>query len=133
VHSVLAEIDLDAEPGDIALAAAAMGRLAGATRAEVDAAVKAVQAALLHPLLRRAVQSDDCRREEPLVSRLADGTLLEGVVDLAFREAEGWTVVDFKTDASPGDQAHYAEQLRLYCAAIEEATGQPARAALLAV
>jgi ATP-dependent exoDNAse (exonuclease V) beta subunit len=133
VHAVLAEIDLQARPDAIAIAAAAQGRLAGATQTEVSAAARAVEAALAHPLLRRAAKSRDCRREEPLVHRLGDGTLLEGVVDLAFRDVEGWTVVDFKTDARPGDRAQYAAQLRLYCAAIEEATGAPARAALLAV
>jgi ATP-dependent exoDNAse (exonuclease V) beta subunit len=133
VHAVLSEIELQAGPDAIALAAAAQGRLAGATQAEVAAAARAVEAALLHPLLRRAAKSGDCRREEPLVHRLDDGTLIEGVVDLAFLDAGGWTVVDFKTDASPGDHDHYAAQLRLYCAAIEQATGAPARAALLAV
>jgi ATP-dependent exoDNAse (exonuclease V) beta subunit len=64
---------------------------------------------------------------------MPDGTLLEGVVDLAFREASGWTVVDFKTDAHPQAQPQYSRQLLLYCAAIEAATGVPARAALLAV
>jgi ATP-dependent exoDNAse (exonuclease V) beta subunit len=133
VHAVLAEIELQAGPDAIALAAAAQGRLAGATQAEIAAAARAVEAALSHPLLRRAAKSVDCRREEPLVHRLDDGTLIEGVVDLAFRDAGGWTVVDFKTDARPGDHDHYAAQLRLYCAAIEQATGAPARAALLAV
>lgn len=133
VHAVLAEIELQAGPDAIALAAAAQGRLAGATQVEVAAAAHAVEAALLHPLLRRAAKSGDCRREEPFVHRLDDGTLIEGVVDLAFRDAGGWTVVDFKTDARPGDHDRYAAQLRLYCAAIEKATGAPARAALLAV
>ncbi len=133
LHAVLAEIDLEAGAGDIDLAAAAQGRLAGATEPEVAAAARAVAAALRHPLLRRAAVSRDCRREEPLVHRLGDGTLLEGVVDLAFLDDQGWTVVDFKTDARPADHPHYAAQLRLYCAAIEEATGLPARAALLAV
>jgi len=67
------------------------------------------------------------------VHRLEDGTLIEGVVDLAFREVGGWTVVDFKTDARPDSHSQYAAQLRLYCAAITAATGLPARAALLAV
>ena len=133
VHAVLAEIDLRAGSASIAQAAAAQGRLVGAGQAEVEAAARAVEAALGHPLLQAAAQSDDCRREEPIVHLLADGTLLEGVVDLAFREARGWVVVDFKTDAHPADHLHYAAQLRLYCAAVEAATGAPARGALLAV
>ena len=133
VHAVLAEVELRADSAAVARAAAAQGRLVGAAQAEVDAAARAVEGALRHPLLQAAAQSDDCRREEPIVHRLDDGTLLEGVVDLAFRDAQGWVVVDFKTDARPGDHLHYAAQLRLYCAAIEAATGARARAALLAV
>ena len=133
VHAVLAEVELRADPAAIARTAAAQGRLVGASQAEVDAAAYAVEAALRHPLLQAAAQSEECRREEPIVHRLGDGTLLEGVVDLAFRDERGWVVVDFKTDARPGDHLHYAAQLRLYCAAIEAATGAHARAALLAV
>ncbi|MGZ6142780.1 MAG: UvrD-helicase domain-containing protein [Myxococcales bacterium] len=133
VHAVLAEVDLRAGPEAVARLAAAQGRMTDASPEEVTAAARAVLAALQHPLLQRAARSDDCRREEPLLHRLEDGTLLEGVVDLAFREQEGWTVVDFKTDARPAEHAHYAAQLRLYCDAIEAATGLPARAALLAV
>jgi ATP-dependent helicase/nuclease subunit A len=132
VHATLAEIPLRATPDEIARAAAAQGRFAGATTEEVQAAALAVQAALSHPLLRRAASSLEVRREEPLLHALPDGTLLEGVVDLAFLEPQGWTVVDFKTDPRPA-QPQYEEQLRLYCLAIEAATGKPATAALLAV
>ena len=38
------------------------------------------------------------RRETPITLTLADGTIVEGVLDLAFREKHEWTVVDFKTD-----------------------------------
>ncbi|HEX4383410.1 MAG TPA: PD-(D/E)XK nuclease family protein, partial [Myxococcales bacterium] len=132
VHAALAEIPLQASEAEIARAAAAQGRLAGAPAEEVEAAAQAVQAALRHPLLLRAAQALEVRREEPLLHVLPGGALLEGIVDLAFREAAGWTVVDFKTDARPA-QPQYEEQLRLYCEAIEAATGQPATAALLAV
>ncbi|MFN2549919.1 MAG: UvrD-helicase domain-containing protein [Myxococcales bacterium] len=131
VHAVLAEIDLRATPEGIARTAAAQGRIAGAPAEEISAAAAAVVAALQHPLLQAAARSDECRREEPVLHRLADGTLLEGVVDLAFRDAAGWTVIDFKTDAT--DRPHYAEQIRLYCAAVEAATGSRARGVLLAV
>ena len=133
VHATLADVELRANRDAIALLSAAQGRLVGATQAEVDAAARAVEAALRHPLLQAAAQSADCRREEPLLHVLPDGTLLEGIADLAFRDASGWTVVDFKTDARPGDHLRYELQLRLYCAAIEAATGAPARAVLLAV
>ncbi len=133
VHAALAEVGLRAGREEIARVAAAQGRLTGATDEEVAAAARAVEAALRHPLLLAAAASADCRREEPLIHRLGDGTVLEGVADLAFRDGEGWTVVDFKTDPRPEDHAQYSAQLRLYCAAIEAATGAPARGVLLAV
>jgi ATP-dependent helicase/nuclease subunit A len=148
-HAVLAEVSL-ALSGEAALAActalaAAHGRSLGATAEEITAAARAAAAALAHPLLRRAAKSADCRRETELFQRLPDGTLLEGVVDLAFAESAGagstgaagsgvrWTVVDFKTDARPGLEPRYQIQLRLYAAAIEAATGRPASAILLAI
>jgi len=133
VHAVLSAVDLGAGAAEVERAARAQGRMLGAGDEEVAAAAKAALAALGHPLLRRAAAAAECRREEPLVHRLEDGTLLEGVVDLAFRDASGWTVVDFKTDAQPGTQPRHAAQLRLYCAAIRAVSGLPARAALLAV
>lgn len=133
VHAVLAEVPLSAGAEEIAIRARAEGRRLGAPPQEIDAAVAAVAGALQHPLLRRAAGSNDLRREEAVLQRLPDGTLLEGAVDLAFREGEAWMVVDFKTDARPDAQAQYAAQLRLYCAAITAATGLPARGAILAV
>jgi ATP-dependent exoDNAse (exonuclease V) beta subunit len=130
VHATLAEAALDAAPADVARVAAAQGRLADASTEEVQAAARAATAALGHPLLRRAARALEVRREEPLLHVLADGTVLEGVVDLAFREPAGWTVVDFKTD---GAQPQYATQLRLYCEGVEAATGQPATGVLLAI
>jgi ATP-dependent helicase/nuclease subunit A len=133
VHAVLAEVDLGAGREDIARVARAQARLAGASEEEESQATRAVSAALAHPLLRRAAAASEVRREEPVVHRLDDGTLLEGVVDLAFRDGAGWTVVDFKTDPRPETHPHYAAQLRLYCRAIAAATGLPVKAALLAV
>src|SRR3954470_4074415 len=65
----------------------------------------ATTAALPHPLLRRAAASADCRREVPISHLLADGALVEGTADLAFREKGGWVVIDFKSDARRGGAA----------------------------
>jgi ATP-dependent exoDNAse (exonuclease V) beta subunit len=82
--------------------AQANARLIDATAEEVDAAATTVRAALQHPLMQRASTAQAVRRETPLQHYLDDGTLIEGVVDLAFQEDtpefQGWTVVDFKTD-----------------------------------
>ena len=57
-------------------------------------------------------------------------TYLEGVVDLAFREPEGWVLVDYKTDrgTDPDFAARrltYREQLRWYADAWEHLTNEP--------
>ena len=69
--------------------------------------------------------------------RLADGLLVEGVADLAFRDDEPtptWTVVDFKTDvAVDGRIAEYRRQLATYAEAVARATGLPTRAVVLQV
>jgi ATP-dependent helicase/nuclease subunit A len=103
----------------------------------VNAAARAAARALAHPVLRRAAacgQRGDLRRETPLLFEREDGSLAEGVVDLAFREADGWTVVDFKTDRDVAAQrAVYAAQVGLYAEGIALATGDPARGLLLVV
>ena len=61
-----------------------------------------MRGALKHPLIQRAARAQALRRETPVQHYRDDGTLIEGVVDLAFQEItpefNGWTVVDFKTD-----------------------------------
>jgi ATP-dependent exoDNAse (exonuclease V) beta subunit len=134
VHATLAVVDLDAKPERIDVVAAAEGRLLGCPPQEVEAAAGVVRAAIDHPLLRRAAAADQLRRETPLLLKLPDGSLLEGVVDLAFREANHWTVVDFKTDRELGDRrSRYAAQVGLYADAISQATGEPTRGVLLAL
>ena len=81
-----------------------VARIAGVSAREIDAAATTVIDALSHPFMRRAaaISAGSLRREVPILLRRDDGTLAEGVVDLAFLEEgpdfAGWTVVDFKTD-----------------------------------
>ncbi len=128
VHAVLAAVELDAAQPAIAATARAEGRLVGASADEIDAAIEAAVAALAHPLLRGAAESarrGECRRETPVVLPGSGGELIEGVVDLAFRDRRGWTVVDFKTDAEiAGKKARYETQVLLYVEAIRAATGE---------
>jgi ATP-dependent exoDNAse (exonuclease V) beta subunit len=109
----------------------------GAAEEEMEAAVRVVARALAHPLLARAAiaaRAGGCRRETPVTLRLDDGTLVEGVVDLAFLDAGAWTVVDFKTDHELARGLDgYRRQVALYADAIRAATGQPASGVLLRV
>jgi ATP-dependent exoDNAse (exonuclease V) beta subunit len=79
-----------------------------------------------------------CRRESPISVVGPDGTLVEGVLDLAFREVENgepiWTVVDFKTDVEiAGRREDYERQVRIYASAVTAVTGEKARGVLLSV
>jgi ATP-dependent exoDNAse (exonuclease V) beta subunit len=134
VHAVLAVVDLSASPEDVAQVAAIEARLLGAPPDEMTAAAECVVAALAHPVLRRAAGARRVARETPLTMRLDDGTLVEGVVDAAFEEESGWTVVDFKTDVELATRLdEYRRQVSLYALAIGRATGRATRAVLLQV
>jgi ATP-dependent exoDNAse (exonuclease V) beta subunit len=139
VHGVLAAVDLNASSEEIGAMAQVHGRLVGATEAEIEAAVGTVVAALAHPVMRRAasVAASDLRRETPIFLRREDGTLVEGVVDLAFREeAAGfeWTVVDFKTDREfELGRGQYTTQVALYAEAIDKATNSSVSGTLLVI
>ncbi|HYQ43456.1 MAG TPA: UvrD-helicase domain-containing protein [Polyangiaceae bacterium] len=133
VHAVLAHAAFDADRVALTALSRSLGRLIGATDAEVTYAVEAAAAALEHPLLRAAAESRDVRREVVISERLSDGSLAEGVIDLAYRAQSEWVVVDFKTDATVQGEGAYAEQLRLYVAALSRATGEAARGVLLQV
>ena len=66
--------------------------------------------------------------------RADDGTVVEGVVDLAFQDDGTWVVVDFKTDRElEGGLEVYRRQVQLYAQMVARATGQPARAVLMRV
>ena len=137
VHAMLAAVPLDGRtsPSEVA---GLYGRTLGATTEEVDAAVRVVEAALAHPQLAAASAADvrgDCRREVPVSAQLEDGTLVEGVVDLAYRgQGGGWTVVDFKTDRELETAlTTYQRQVALYAELIHRATSEPATAVLIRV
>jgi ATP-dependent helicase/nuclease subunit A len=139
VHSAIAAVDLLATRPRVRSLVSALAQMAGATTEEKDAAVEAVLAALSHPLLVAAREAGPaCHREAPVVLCREDGTLLEGVLDLAFRTTDSggpmWIVVDYKTDASiEGRLPEYQTQVRSYVRAVAAATGERARGILFRV
>ena len=75
-----------------------------------------------------------CRREVPIAWRDHSGSLIEGVIDLAFEQADGWTVIDFKTDEEfLGNEPAYRRQVGMYASAIQAANGAPVSALLMRV
>jgi ATP-dependent exoDNAse (exonuclease V) beta subunit len=138
VHAVLAAVDLDASANEITAVAQANARLIDATAGEIDATVKTVRRALQHPLLQRAARAKVLRRETPVQHYREDGTLIEGVVDLAFQEDtpefNGWIVVDFKTDREiEKSENQYRAQVAAYVEAVRIASACPASGFLLVI
>jgi len=135
VHAVLALVPFDADASGVGAVAAQQARVLGADAAETEGATRVVAAALAHPTfvpLRAAASAGRLRREVPVALAEPDGPLVEGVVDAAFENGDGWVVVDFKTDADPAEALEaYARQVRLYATAIARATGRPAHGILL--
>jgi len=82
----------------------------------------------------RAASEGRCYREMPVTLRAESGALVEGFVDLAFEDEEGFVVVDFKTDRElDGALDRYQRQVSIYAVAIAAATGRSARAVLMRV
>ena len=137
VHAVLASVPLDGDLSAIQRLASIHGRILGAPQEEITSASEVLHAALAHPLLnhaRNAAQQGRCRREVPVAWRDSNGVLIEGVIDLAFEQAEGWTVIDFKTDEEfRGNEPAYRRQVGMYAAAIQAANGARVSALLMRV
>jgi len=136
VHEVLMSVAFDSDRDTIARVSAFRGRILGASDNEVSSAVEAASRALKSPVMIRARDAGvaRCRRECSVLVGLDDGTIVEGVADLAFTERDNgpWTVVDFKTDLEiAGRFEEYRAQLGLYLRGIRESTGLPANGIIL--
>jgi ATP-dependent helicase/nuclease subunit A len=138
VHVVLAEVPFEASRQVIERICEIEARMLGMGADEAVAAATVAERVLAHDLLARGRAADAagrCRRETPVTYTLPDGTLVEGVVDLAFEEGGRWVVVDYKTDrelAGLGED-RYRAQVALYASAIARATGAPCEGVLLVV
>jgi ATP-dependent helicase/nuclease subunit A len=134
VHAVLATVPLDASSAVVKRTAETQGRLLLAPAAEMQAAAVVVDAVLGHGLIARARAGTAVERELPVTWLQQDGTMTEGVLDLAFQESGSAVVVDFKTDheLSAGED-RYRAQVQQYVNAVARATGLPATGVLFKV
>ena len=134
VHAVLAIVPLDAGEEIVRRTAEVQGKVLGSPAEDVVASIFVVRSVLRHELMRRVRSSARLRRETPITWTQKDGTLIEGVLDLAFDENDGTTVVDFKTDHElSAGESRYRAQLQKYVDAVALATGRPARGVLFKV
>jgi ATP-dependent exoDNAse (exonuclease V) beta subunit len=134
VHAVLATAPLDASEDIVRRTAATEGRLLVSSGEEIQAAVAVVSAVLRHDLMARARAAASVRRETPVTWLDRDGTLIEGVLDLAFEENGTTTIVDFKTDHElSAGEARYRAQVQQYVNAMSAATKRPATGVLFKI
>jgi ATP-dependent helicase/nuclease subunit A len=99
---------------------------------ELGALMDTVNAVRASRLWKRAQSASRRLAEVPFALGLGGATWLEGVVDLAFREPDGWVLVDYKTDRGddpefPTRRLAYREQLRRYADAWTRLTGEPVK------
>jgi ATP-dependent exoDNAse (exonuclease V) beta subunit len=143
VHALLSDVPLVAGAGESGRTVAGLDELAdvharvlGADAAEVIAAREVVASTIAHPVMQSAARAGSANvyREVPVTLRLDDATLLEGHVDLAFDDGDGFVVIDFKTDREvEGALDRYRRQVQIYAAAISRAMGRPAKAVLMRI
>ncbi len=134
VHGVLQVVDLGSGAGlDDAVSAQCLSE--GVTE-HADHVAGLVRNALASDVVRRAAARPHWR-ESYVGTVQEDGTVLEGFVDLLYREDDGsLVVVDYKTDDIPAEAisartAFYQPQLRAYVDMVADATGGPVGAKLL--
>lgn len=134
VHEVLQSIDL--ATGDGLEGSVTARCVAGGVTAQAGLVEQLVRSALASELVRRAA-SRPRWRETYVGTVLDDDTLLEGYVDLVFRDDDGaLVIVDYKTDAIPAGAlgsrvAYYHPQVQAYATCLHRATGLTVRASLL--
>ena len=77
---------------------------------------------LASPEVHREWDFNLCLRER--------GMIIQGMIDCAFREGDGWILLDYKTDRIEDEQAfigEYRPQLEWYAVALRELTGKSVR------
>ena len=137
MHALLEHVLLH-PAADPPTTAAALAEAHGLDASTVPALLALLERTRRHPLWRRITTAKERHAEVPfgLPHRSDDGLpgIMEGSIDLVFRDDDGWTIVDYKTDALNGGihglAAYYAPQLRAYAAAWKEITGEDAHALL---
>ena len=129
VHAVLQTVDLATGDGIESTARAqALAEGVPGREAEIRALVESVRRA---PTVQAATAAGARYWRELPCAAPIDGTLVEGFIDLLVEDADGFTVVDYKTDHAPSDEAldaaltRYAPQGAAYALALEAVLGRP--------
>lgn len=130
-------IEMGAQPGQPELAAlldrmmAGEGVVDGNQKERINKRVQALLARYYaHPICQRVNNALEKYHELPY-TYTANGRVENGIIDLLFRDGQGWTVLDFKTNQIGDDQTkanlrgRYTEQLERYSAVLQDQMGMP--------
>lgn len=105
----------------------------GGEPTELEGLLRLVEAVRSSELWTRAEAAEVVLTEHPFAWTAPDGTVLEGVIDLLFREPDGWVVVDYKTDRDDVGFSlrleSYERQVALYREAWEALSGETVKEA----
>jgi len=111
----------------------------GLDPAAIPQAIETVNSVMRSSVWQRAQRAAQCLTEVPFTYCMTetDGgnqppTVLRGVIDLVFREAAGWVIVDYKTDMVSRESLrhlvdHYRGQLQTYAQSWEQVVGAPVK------
>jgi ATP-dependent helicase/nuclease subunit A len=100
-------------------------------QAVIPEALDTVERVMASDLWRRAMAAEERLAEVPFAVKVPGNggppTILHGIIDLAFRTAQGWELVDYKTDQVDADSLVelYGDQVRQYAKHWAALTGTP--------
>jgi ATP-dependent helicase/nuclease subunit A len=100
-------------------------------RRVIPEALDTVDAVMQSDFWRQAMAAEERHVEAPFAVAVAAGAappqILHGVIDLAFRTADGWHLIDYKTDQAPPAAlpAMYGEQAAAYATHWASLAGAP--------
>jgi ATP-dependent exoDNAse (exonuclease V) beta subunit len=121
VHDALEVVNLQATEAEQRMQIEQFLELGGLSDEDKRRAAEMVSNAIGSELLTRVRNAEQVYRELPFTQVLGNG-LMEGKIDLLFREKDQWVLVDYKTDARV-EIEKYAEQLRAYEVALKQVAG----------
>ncbi|MGH2604453.1 MAG: PD-(D/E)XK nuclease family protein, partial [Dehalococcoidia bacterium] len=107
-------------------------------RRVIPEALDTVAGVMTAAFWQEALAAEERAVEVPFAVRVEEAgggvRLLHGVIDLAFKTADGWTLIDYKTDQLTAGTdrlaVHYAPQIRAYVDHWSAQVGTPTRAGL---
>lgn len=100
---------------------------------EIPRLIKTVDAVMESGIWKRMAKAKEKYFEIPF-SVMKDNTIISGIMDLVFKEDDGWVVIDYKTDDFDVDlkkKSIYEQQIEIYSNFWEKITGENIKEKLL--